>query len=307
MMDGIFNVRKPKGMTSHDVVGRMRKILNLKKIGHGGTLDPMAEGVLPVFVGRATRLLEYVLEGNKTYEAVISFGQKTTTGDIEGEVIKHSEIISLKREERNKILQSFTGELKQIPPMYSAIKMQGRKLYDYARKGIEIERKPRDIRIIFLEELSYDEKSLKIRVSCSKGTYIRKLAEDISEAFGMVGTLSFLLRTQVGEFTLENAHSLEEIAENHEKCMLPLEIAIKNLPRLVVNPLQGKRIAQGVPTTIKGAIENILYAVETTDKELVGIAKVKNDRVRAEKILYFPEVTKNTNEENTKPRGTKKE
>ena len=191
--------------------------------------------------------------------------------------------------------------------MYSAIKFQGRKLYDYAREGIEIERQARDITIYALEELSYDINTLKIRVSCSKGTYIRKLAEDIGEAFGMLGTLSFLLRSKVGDFTIDKAHTLEEIGKNPEKCALPIELGVKTLPILKVNALQGKRIAQGVPTTIPIAEEGITYAVFTEENVLVGVAKVKNNRVCGCKILNIPEVVEDSDEDNYESRGTEKE
>ena len=222
-MDGIFNVLKPPGMTSHDVVSVMRRILHTKKIGHGGTLDPMAAGVLPVFVGKATRLLEYALEGSKAYRAVITFGSQTDTGDEEGKLIATSDIVALSKEAIITGLQSFEGEGKQIPPMYSAISYQGQKLYKLARQGVEIEREPRTICIHSLKMVDYTGKQLIVDVECSKGTFIRTLSEDIAQYFGMVGTMSFLLRYRVGDFPLSTACTLEEIEEDYEQCILPME------------------------------------------------------------------------------------
>jgi tRNA pseudouridine55 synthase len=291
-MDGIFNVLKPPGMTSHDVVGAMRKILNMKKIGHGGTLDPMAAGVLPVFTGTATRFLEYAAHDRKTYRAELTFGMKTDTGDLEGKVLEQSPVRQVPLEELDRVLVSFLGKGAQIPPMYSAISVQGQKLYKLARKGIEVERSPRPIFIYELKRIAYDGAKLLFDVDCSKGTFIRTLCEDIAAALGMKGTMSFLLRTSAGMFTLEMAHTLEEISENPEACMLPVEIILKEFPRIVVNPLQGRRIAQGVATTLPGLTEGTLYCVVLSDGPVIGLAKAKNGRLCAHKIIYIPETEK---------------
>ena len=206
-MDGIFNVLKPPGMTSHDVVGAMRKILQMKKIGHAGTLDPMAAGVLPVFTGQATRFLEYAAHDRKTYRAELTFGFRTDTGDLEGKVLAESPVRDLDLAELKETLQSFVGEGMQVPPMYSAISVGGKKLYKLARQGIVVEREPRPITIHDLSLLTYRKKTLLFEVTCSKGTFIRTLCEDIAKKLAMEGTMSFLLRTKVGDFTLENAHT----------------------------------------------------------------------------------------------------
>ena len=288
MIDSIFNVLKPPGMTSHDVVSAMRKILQTKKVGHGGTLDPMAAGVLPVFVGKATRLLEYALEGSKAYRAIITFGSQTDTGDEEGEIIATSEVVALSRETLVEVLRSFEGEGKQIPPMYSAIKVQGQKLYKLARQGVEIEREPRAIHIHSLQLVEYTGKQLIVDVECSKGTFIRTLSEDIARAFGMVGTMSFLLRYRVGDFQLTTAHTLEEIAEDYEKCGLPMELAIGHLPVLEVSGWQGMRIAQGVATTISGIDEGKYYKVVTNEGLLIGVGFAKEGRLKGHKIINIP-------------------
>ncbi|MDD4320800.1 MAG: tRNA pseudouridine(55) synthase TruB [Acidaminococcaceae bacterium] len=289
MMDGIFNVLKPPGMTSHDVVSVMRRILHTKKIGHGGTLDPMAAGVLPVFVGKATRLLEYALEGSKAYRAVITFGSQTDTGDEEGKLIATSDIVALSKEAIIIGLQSFEGEGKQIPPMYSAISYQGQKLYKLARQGVEIEREPRTICIHSLKMVDYTGKQLIVDVECSKGTFIRTLSEDIAQYFGMVGTMSFLLRYRVGDFPLSTACTLEEIEEDYEQCILPMELAIKHLPIMEVSTWQGLRIAQGVATTVSDIQEGKYYKLVTNEGLMIGVAFAKDGRLRAHKIINIPQ------------------
>ena len=296
-MDGIFNVRKPMGMTSHDVVSAMRKILGIKKIGHGGTLDPLAEGVLPVFAGKATRFIEYAVEGHKVYRATISFGQKTDTGDREGKVIATGPIHHVAEEDLQAALACFLGKISQIPPMYSALSQGGKKLYKLAREGIVVERAPREIFIYALHMISYNDRELVIEVECSKGTYIRTLAEDIATKLGMVGFMSALLRQQVGSFKLAESATLEEIAKEPEKYVLPLETALADFPTLVVNPLQGRRIAQGVATTIKNIVEGTTYKICTDDQQLVGLAKAEDGKLRGTKIINVPEDASN-NEDN---------
>jgi len=290
MTDGIFNVLKPPGMTSHDVVGALRRILQMKKIGHAGTLDPMAAGVLPVFVGHATRFLEYAVEGNKVYRAVITFGVRTDTGDAEGNIVATSPVITLSQEKITHVLGSFIGPSQQIPPMYSAISYNGQKLYKLARKGIEIERQPRDIYIYKLSAVDYNINELIVDVECSKGTFIRTLSEAIATKLGMEGTMSFLLRRQVGDFLLEEAHTLEEIATDYPHYLLPTELAIKNLPVLEVNVLQALRIAQGVATTIAGGLEEgKLYKLLIRGSVVVGVVQAKAGKVCAKKIINIPQ------------------
>jgi len=288
-MDGIFNVLKPPGMTSHDVISVMRKILQTKKVGHGGTLDPMAAGVLPVFVGKATRFLEYALEGNKAYRAVITLGSQTDTGDEEGKIIATSDIIPLSLETITAVLQSFEGEGKQIPPMYSAISYQGQKLYKLARQGIEVEREPRSICIQSLKLVEYTNEQIIVDIECSKGTFIRTLSENIAQAFGMVGTMSFLLRYRVGDFNLEMASTLEDIAVDYTKCILPMELGIKHLPTVEVSTWQGMRIAQGVATTIGDLEDGKYYKVITNKGLMIGVAIAKDGRLKGHKIINIPQ------------------
>lgn len=296
-MDGIFNVLKPPGMTSHDVVGALRKILHMKKIGHGGTLDPLAAGVLPVFTGMATRFLEYAAHEEKSYRAELTFGFQTDTGDTEGAVIAESPVRDLTAEEIEAALASFRGEGTQIPPMYSAISVGGTKLYKLARQGIEVKREPRPITLYELEKVDYTGKTLVFDVTCSKGTFIRTLCEDLAAKLGMKGTMSFLLRRRAGVFRLEDAHTLQEIAADPEGCCMGVEPILAGFPQKIVNALQGRRIAQGVATTLPGLTEGTLYQLWTRDGVLVGLARAVDGRLRAHKIIHIPDVETRTEEQ----------
>lgn len=210
MIHGIINVYKEKGYTSHDVVTRLRKILGQKKIGHTGTLDPDAEGVLPVCLGKATKVCDLLADQDKTYQAILLLGQSTDTQDVSGEVLKSAEVTSSIKEVYEAV-QAFQGEYAQIPPMYSALKVNGKKLYELAREGKTVERKARQVHIheIKIHEIVLPRVSMT--VSCSKGTYIRTLCHDIGEKLGCGGCMEQLLRTQVGPFYIEDSLKLEEI------------------------------------------------------------------------------------------------
>ena len=196
-MDGIIVVNKPSGCTSHDIVSKIRKSLKLKKVGHTGTLDPLATGVLPILLGNATKLSKYLINHDKEYVATIKLGVKTDTGDIEGSIIDEQKVPLFTEEQIIEALNSFVGKQKQMPPMYSAIKVNGKKLYEYARNGDKIEVATRDIEIYNISFLQYIDNKIKFKVSCSKGTYIRSLCEDIAQKLNTVGTMENLERTQV--------------------------------------------------------------------------------------------------------------
>ena len=291
-MDGIFNVLKPPGMTSHDVIGFLRRALNTKKIGHGGTLDPDAAGVLPVFAGTATRLLSYAMEGRKQYIAEFTLGEQHDTGDDSGTLVKTMPVPELSEAKLKEVLQSFLGKQIQLPPMYSAVKINGQKLYQLARKGVEVERKARPIEIYKLELLdaklpteSISAKySFTVAVECSKGTYIRVLGEDIATALGTCGTMSFLLRTQVGSYLLNEAHTLQEIAENPAGCCAEPITAVSHLPKLELTANQAARITNGVRTTVNGTVDG-QYALLGPNSEFLGIGKCVDSKVQAEKIF----------------------
>ena len=291
-MDGIFNVLKPPGMTSHDVIGFLHRALNTKKIGHGGTLDPDAAGVLPVFAGTATRLLSYAMEGRKQYIAEFTLGEQRDTGDDSGTLVKTMPVPDLSEAKLKEVLQSFLGKQIQLPPMYSAVKINGQKLYQLARKGVEVERKARPIEIYKLELLdaklpteSISAKySFTVAVECSKGTYIRVLGEDIATALGTCGTMSFLLRTQVGSYLLNEAHTLQEIAENPAGCCAEPITAVSHLPKLELTANQAARITNGVRTTVNGTVDG-QYALLGPNSEFLGIGKCVDSKVQAEKIF----------------------
>ena len=281
-MDAIFNVLKPPQMTSHDVIGFLRRVLNTKKIGHGGTLDPDAAGVLPVFAGSATRLLEFAVEGRKEYIAEFTLGAQTVTGDDSGEVVKTMPVPAFGKQELEAVLAQFTGKQMQLPPMYSAIKINGKKLYQLARQGVEVERTARPIEVYKLELLHYTATSFTVRVACSKGTYIRVLGEDLATALGTCGTMSFLLRTQVGACTLQ------EIAENPEACAAEPLTAVAELPKLKVNARQAARITNGVRTTVAQTADG-RYVLLGPGDEFLGIVRCEQERLQAEKILeHYP-------------------
>ena len=216
MIHGIINVYKEKGFTSHDVVAKLRGIVGQKKIGHTGTLDPDATGVLPVCLGKATKLCDLLTDKNKTYEAVLLLGKTTDTQDITGEVLEEKSTEALTEEKVREAIEGFIGDYEQIPPMYSALKVNGKKLYELARAGVEVERKPRRIKINSLRvndiNLEDDIKTVTITVDCSKGTYIRTLCQDIGEKLGCGACMMELIRTRVGDFLIDDTLTLNQIA-----------------------------------------------------------------------------------------------
>ena len=214
-MDGIVIVDKPTDWTSQDVVSKLRGVLQTRRIGHGGTLDPMATGVLPVFVGRGTRAVEFFEHAEKTYETVLRFGITTDTEDITGTVLTQNPV-HVTREMLEEALENFRGEIQQIPPMYSALKVNGQKLYDLARKGKEVERQPRTITIHALELLDFTGETATLRVACSKGTYIRTLCKDIGESLGCGGCMESLRRVKAGAYTIEEAVPLQTLIESDD-------------------------------------------------------------------------------------------
>lgn len=255
-MDGIIALWKERGMTSHDCVFKLRKILQTKKVGHTGTLDPGVEGVLPICIGQATRIAEYLTDAGKTYEAVVSIGRTTTTEDAEGETVEeNSDHKSFSREQILKALTTLTGEISQTPPMFSAVKVNGKKLYEYARAGQTVERPTRKVTIYELELLSEEEIfegeeiRFSIRIKCSKGTYIRTLAVQIGEALGMPAHMHELVRTMSGTFTKDNCLTLAQVAEKMEagdtSFLLPVEYALSDYPSVVITADIEKKINNG--------------------------------------------------------------
>ena len=233
-MDGIIIINKSKNCTSHDIVQKAKKIFH-EKVGHTGTLDPMAEGVLPILIGKGTLCSKYLINHDKKYIVTLQLGEKTDTADLEGKIIEKKEVNkeSLKQENIETILKSFIGKQEQIPPIYSAIKVNGKKLYEYARKGQTVDIQPRKIEIYNIRLLYINEnnKQIKFEVFCGKGTYIRSLCEDIATKLKTVGYMKFLQRIEVGEFKLEDCITIEELQENSkivEKKFLSIEVMFKN-------------------------------------------------------------------------------
>ena len=245
-MNGIVIVDKPQGWTSQDVTALLRRVFNTRRIGHGGTLDPMATGVLPVFVGRGTRGVEFFEHAEKTYEAVLQLGLTTDTEDITGTVLEEREV-AISEADFLTVLPKFLGKIQQIPPMYSALKVNGQKLCDLARKGKEVERQPREIEIFELECLEFTGTTARLRVRCSKGTYIRTLCKDIGEALGCGGCMAALRRVQAGEYTIAESVPLAELLETTEpeKYLRPVDTMFRNYPEVTLTEKQELRCRNG--------------------------------------------------------------
>ena len=282
---GFLNVRKPKGMTSHDVVYRIRRASKVKQVGHTGTLDPFAEGVLPVCVGKATRLIEY-LNDDKEYIAVVKFGVETDTYDLDGQVLTVSDK-KVSKEELEAVLPEFRGEIMQMPPMYSAIKVKGKKLYEYARKGQDVEIEPRKVFIEKLELRSFDfeNQTAEIVVKCSKGTYIRSIAHDIGQKLMCGAHLVGLTRTQAGKFGIEYAVELDEFQSVDDiKKYLINPVVMLDYEKINVTEDEHKKITNGMPILNKNDIlsgqvviliyNDIINAVGLTDGKKILIKKV---------------------------------
>ena len=249
MINGIINIKKEKGFTSQDVVAKMRGILRQKKIGHTGTLDPDATGVLPVCLGKATKLCDVIADWDKTYETVLLLGKETDTEDISGTILKESEV-TVKEEDIEDIIMSFIGDYQQVPPMYSAKKVKGKKLYELAREGVVIERKPCPVHIssIVIKEISLPY--IRFEVSCSKGTYIRSLCRDIGERAGCGGCMASLVRIRVSSFHIEDAITLRELEEIRDKdeltiCIKPIDTVFSEYPSVTVTKKAEKLLYNG--------------------------------------------------------------
>jgi len=274
-MNGIVIVDKPREWTSQDVTARLRRVFNTRRIGHGGTLDPMATGVLPVFVGRATRGVEFFEHAEKAYEAVLLLGRTTDTEDVFGSTLTEQEV-NLSEEEFLSILPKFRGKIQQVPPMYSALKVNGQKLCDLARKGKEVERQPREIEIFELECLEFTGNTARLRVRCSKGTYIRTLCKDIGQALGCGGCMQELRRVQAGEYTIAEAVPLQELLETEdpEKYLRGVDTMFRNYPEIRLTPNQEKRCRNGNSFSLK--LEDGTYRAYGQGGEFLMLAKVEN-------------------------------
>jgi len=287
-VDGIINVLKPPGMTSFDVVGFLRGVLKTSKIGHTGTLDPAAVGVLPVCVGKATKIIEYMTDKDKVYRAEMTLGVETDTQDGLGNIIAKRPV-NVTGDEIVKVFESFIGKQQQIPPMYSAVKINGKKLYELARKGITVERKPRDIEIYFIKIIDiFSDNRILFDVGCSKGTYIRTLCSDIGERLGTGAHMSFLVRLSAGNFNIKDALTVEEINEYANNgtldwYMIPVEKAFDGYKFGVLEKHQDKKLLNGCIVEISNDnfVDGELIRVYNSDKAFValGMVNIKNGRV----------------------------
>lgn len=284
-MNGIVIIDKPAGWTSQDVVSKLRGVLHTKRIGHGGTLDPMATGVLPVFVGRATRGVEFFENAEKTYEAVLRLGVTTDTEDITGNVLEEK-AVDVSPEKLHQTLQSFRGEISQIPPMYSALKINGQKLCDLARKGKEVERKPRTIQIYQLECLRFSGNQAHLRVRCSKGTYIRTLCKDIGQALGCGGCMERLRRVAAGSYTIEKAVPLNQLVESPqpESFLLPVDSMFTRYPAVTLTKKQETRCRNGNSFSVE--LAEGTYRAYSETGEFLMLAKVEENVMSTVKSFF---------------------
>lgn len=292
-MQGIIIINKPQGYTSQDAVSKVKKILNLKKAGHTGTLDPMATGVLPILIGEYTKLSKYLIEHDKTYKAKIKLGEKTETGDSEGNVLEKAEVKFECLDEQNvkKILNTFLGKQKQLPPMYSAIKVDGKKLYEYAREGKKVDVNPRDIEIYNIKLIHIDKEKIEIEfeVSCSKGTYIRVLCEDIAQKLGTLGYMSSLQRTCVNKFLIEDSIDFETLEQNKnnidfiESKLVKMETIFRDLPKMNLNERKKELFLNGVMLTYE--LKDGLYNIYDIQDNYIGTGIVKNKLLKRDIII----------------------
>lgn len=285
-MDGIIVINKEKGYTSNDVVQIVKKIFN-KKVGHTGTLDPMATGVLPLLIGQGTLLSKYLINHDKTYQATLTLGKKMDTGDSEGNIVEEKEALPemLSEKNLNNVLKSFIGEQTQIPPIYSAIKVNGKKLYEYARNGQEVEIPKRNITIYDMKiiNINTENAEIKFEVSCSKGTYIRTLCEDIAKKLNTVGYMSDLLRTRVGEFDIQNSVTIEELKEGNNINIISIEQFFKDKENIILDENKLKHFYNGVKISIDK--KDDVYKVYNKEQQFIGIGVVKNELLKRDIIL----------------------
>ena len=284
-MNGIVIVDKPQGWTSQDVTARLRRVFNTRRIGHGGTLDPMATGVLPVFVGRGTRAVEFFEHAEKTYEAELRLGLLTDTEDTSGAVLEQREV-HISETEFSAVLQRFRGKIMQVPPMYSALKVNGQKLCDLARKGREVERQPREIEIFELECLAFDGLTARLRVRCSKGTYIRTLCKDIGLALGCGGCMAALRRVTAGAYTIEEAVPLQELLETAEPetYLRAVDTMFTQYPAVTLSQKQEARVRNG--NAFSSPLEPGTYRTYAQSGEFLALSKAEDGTMSTIKSFF---------------------
>ena len=290
-MDGIVNVMKPAGMTSHDVVAKLRRVYHTKKVGHTGTLDPDAIGVLPICVGQATRLVEYFTEKDKTYKVIMKFGNETTTQDSSGEVTITTELPTLSKAEFCAMTEQFIGEIQQVPPMYSAIKKDGQPLYKLAREGVEVEIEPRPVTIHGIKVLMYNKESAMLEVHCGKGTYIRTLCQDLARACGSSAHMTYLMRLSSGDFNIADAVPLARLeqSETPEQFLQGMNDCLHAMPAVTVTDKKMmERIVNGLSQKAQGAeslAEGTVCRAVTQEGMLLAIGTIINQAFQPNKVF----------------------
>ena len=281
-ISGLLLIDKPLGFSSNQALSKIKWIFSAKKAGHTGTLDPLATGLLPICFGEATKFSSHLLNSEKTYEATIKLGWKSSTGDAEGKLTE-SKIISLSLEKLQKELKSFIGLSKQTPPMFSALKYNGQPLYKLAREGVKIERQEREIDISKLILLNYSKNIIKIEVTCSKGTYIRTLAEDIANKLGMDGYLTELRRTKIGKLNINEAFSIGNIStlssDKRKSCIKPTEVLVDRYPKLSLLDSEVDFIKNGQPIKLKKKLNTEIYTLFTKSKAFIGLGEIDTNNL----------------------------
>lgn len=291
-MDGVIVINKPTGQTSHNLVGFTRRLLNIKKVGHTGTLDPDASGVLPVCIGRGTKAADMLTASDKAYRAQFILGMTTDTLDASGEILTEQPV-NVTKEQIEDVINEFIGEIYQIPPMFSAIKKDGRKLYELAREGITIEREKRKITIFDIKicEIDMENYAITIEVSCSKGTYIRTLCEDIGMKLGCGAYMNTLVRTKSANFTLEESYTPEELLQMKkdgtlEKAIIPVDKLFSEYDKVILDEFLKGKAKNGIAIRRKGLIEGNLYRVYGDDGEFVCISEYRNGALYLKKAFW---------------------
>ncbi len=283
MKDGFINLNKPSGMTSHDAVNHVRRIFSVRKVGHAGTLDPAASGVLPVAIGRATKFIEYLADSDKSYRAEILFGLATDSGDLDGSVIARAENFAMPpRVALDAALKNFVGEIEQTPPKFSAIKINGRKAYDLVRKDVDFEMPRRLVRIHGLEVVALGEDTATIEIDCGKGTYVRSLAVDLGERLSLPATLKSLVRLRVGDFALNDALTFDDVKKFGESCLLPIDACLKHLPAFDLPEHRIRAFMNGLPTTVRAADATALRI--SAGGKFLGVGRIVGGELRSSKL-----------------------
>lgn len=290
-MNGVLNIYKNRGKSSFDVVWKVKKTAHEKKVGHTGTLDPEAKGVLPVCIGKATKIIDYIMTSDKEYKVKCLIGVETDTYDLEGKVIRKENTDNLTEDAVKSVINSFVGEYDQVPPMYSALKQNGVRLYELARKGIEVERKPRKVKIISIKDLAMDLPNVSFTVECSKGTYIRSLCHDIGEKLGLCAVMTDLERTRTSVFNKDDSVNIDDLTEeNIENYIIKIDDALKMYPAVIINQKFSRLLINGVRVYDKRMsdmkIDNdVLYRVYDTDQNFIGLGKKNDKGFKIEKLL----------------------